>query len=385
MKEHDLIRENARLKKKIEALESEKADLEILMESGSEHGDFVIEDIIHELKTVKKDFLEKVKINVQEVADLHRQLEGLNNEKEDLEMMMEMATDHADGVGEELLDQIQVSEARFRLITETIPVPMLITRKPNGEILYANKPSAVLFGLSQESLLKKKGTDFYDSSERQRMLNIISEQGYMKTEELRGHSAGGTPFWIELSIQAMIFDGQDCLLSIWHDITHRKKAEDEILRLNQELARRERERFKNVIFILDGDQYGFDISLVNEIIRMQPLTPVPNTPKDFKGLINLRGRVFRVMDLRMKLGLKEAKYTERTCIIIVEIEKQNLTFGLIVDYVSEILSVTGREIRKVPSFGIQMNTDFIPGIIENKGKIIMLLDIEKLFSDQENV
>jgi len=114
---------------------------------------------------------------------------------------------------------------------------------------------------------------------------------------------------------------------------------------------------------------------------MQPLIQVPNTPDYMKGLINLRGRVFRVMDLRIKLGLEETEYTEKTCIIIVEIEKKNLTFGLIVDYVSEILSVTGREIRKVPSFGIQMNTDFISGIIETKEKIIMLLDIEKLFSN----
>ncbi len=318
---------------------------------------------------------------IQENERLKKEIEALKDEKEDLEMMMEMASDHADGLGDDLLAKVQASEERFRLITETIPVPMIITHMSDGKIIYANEPSESLFALPRKLLIGKKTTDFYEPHERERLIKGVMEHGYLKHEELQGRDASGKPFWTELSVRPIAFDRQDCLLSIWHDVTNRKKAEEEIRRLNEELSRQEKEQKKFVIFTLDDDKYGFEISCVREIVEMVPVTPVPNAPDAVKGVINLRGRVFQLTDIRLKLGLKETVHTDRTCIIVVDIGGENgeNPVGVIVDSVSEVLSVFGRDIRDIPSFGIQINTDFISGMVEIRGELIMLIKTNMLF------
>jgi len=118
---------------------------------------------------------------------------------------------------------------------------------------------------------------------------------------------------------------------------------------------------KYLTFSLAGEEYGIVILKVKEIIGMMPVTPVPKTPSYVKGVINLRGKVIPVADLRLKFDMEEAAYTERTCIIVVEIKEGlgHVLMGIVVDSVSEVLNIKSGEIEDTPAFGTQMDTDYI--------------------------
>ena len=113
---------------------------------------------------------------------------------------------------------------------------------------------------------------------------------------------------------------------------------------------------------------------------MMPVTPVPRTPDFVKGVINLRGKVIPVIDLRLRFGLDAAAYTERTCIIVVEIQGDSgsVPMGIVVDAVSEVLSIRGADIENTPTFGVKLNTDFILGMAKTDGGVKILLDIDKV-------
>ena len=142
---------------------------------------------------------------------------------------------------------------------------------------------------------------------------------------------------------------------------------------------------KYLTFSLAGEEYGIGILKIKEIIGMMPITTVPQTPEFVKGVINLRGKVIPVMDLRLRFGMKEIDYTERTCIIVVEIEGQTGTvqMGIVVDSVSEVLNVKGEDIEKTPTFGAKLNTDYIHGMAKLEGGVKILLDIDKVLCSQE--
>ena len=142
---------------------------------------------------------------------------------------------------------------------------------------------------------------------------------------------------------------------------------------------------KYLTFSLAGEDYGIAILKVKEIIGMLPITPVPQAPDFLKGVINLRGRVIPVTDLRLKFGMEPLDYNERTCIIVVEIsgKETNVLMGVVVDSVSEVLNIKAEDIQDTPEFGTQVNTEYIQGIAKMDGGVKILLDIDKVLSIEE--
>jgi len=144
---------------------------------------------------------------------------------------------------------------------------------------------------------------------------------------------------------------------------------------------------KYLTFSLAGEEYGIGILKVKEIIGMMPVTHVPQTPEFVKGVINLRGKVIPVVDLRLRFALEAAAYTERTCIIVVEVAgaSGSVMMGIVVDAVSEVLNIRGADIESTPAFGVRLNTDFILGMAKAAGGIKILLDIDKVLSSEDLV
>ena len=142
---------------------------------------------------------------------------------------------------------------------------------------------------------------------------------------------------------------------------------------------------KYLTFTLANEDHGIGILKIKEIIGMMPVTPVPQTPAFVKGVINLRGKVIPVVDLRLRFGMEEIEYTERTCIIVVEIEGKDGTvlIGIVVDSVSEVLNIKGDEIEDTPTFGTKLNTDYILGMAKMDGGVKILLDIDRVLSTEE--
>ena len=142
---------------------------------------------------------------------------------------------------------------------------------------------------------------------------------------------------------------------------------------------------KYLTFTLAGEEYGIGILKIKEIIGMMAITSVPQTPEFIKGVINLRGKVIPVMDLRLRFGMPPMDYTERTCIIVVEINggAGTVQVGVVVDAVSEVLNIKADDIEATPSFGTRLNTDFILGMAKMNGGIKILLDINRVLSSEE--
>lgn len=142
---------------------------------------------------------------------------------------------------------------------------------------------------------------------------------------------------------------------------------------------------KYLTFALGSEEYGLEILKVREIIGYMDITAVPQTPSYVKGVINLRGQVIPVIDLRAKFGMEIAKVTEETCIIVVEIHQNGRKFntGIVVDHVQEVLDIEGANIEEAPQFGASVNTDFILGMGKVGETVKILLDIDKVLGNCE--
>jgi purine-binding chemotaxis protein CheW len=142
---------------------------------------------------------------------------------------------------------------------------------------------------------------------------------------------------------------------------------------------------KYLSFFLGTEEFAIGVLSVREIMGMQDITAVPQTPLYVKGIINLRGKVVPVVDLRLKFGMEPTAYTQRTCIIVVDIagEANRMLVGVVVDAVSEVLNVTASEIENTPDFGEGITIPYLVGIAKSKGKVKMLLDIEKALVSSE--
>lgn len=161
---------------------------------------------------------------------------------------------------------------------------------------------------------------------------------------------------------------------------------------------------KFLTFTLGQEVFGIEVIKFKEIISLMDITKVPQTPEYMKGIVNLRGKVIPVIDLRLKLSMPEEKHTEETCVIVVEVGAyRNLPdpselpsragcvvqagtsqqIGIIVDKVSEVLIIKSEEIEEAPHFEQEIDTTFIMGLGKTKGKIIILLDIENVLSTEE--
>jgi len=143
---------------------------------------------------------------------------------------------------------------------------------------------------------------------------------------------------------------------------------------------------KYLAFQLGREEFAIQVLKVREIMGIQDITAVPQTPVFVKGVINLRGKVIPVIDLRLKFGLPEVEYTQRTCIIVVQIQgpEGNVSLtGIIVDEVSEAVNITAGEVEDTPDFGDGVSTPYILGMAKSKGKVKILLDIDSVLQAQE--
>jgi purine-binding chemotaxis protein CheW len=142
---------------------------------------------------------------------------------------------------------------------------------------------------------------------------------------------------------------------------------------------------KYLTFQLGNEEFAIQVLRVREIMGVQEITAVPQTPSYVKGVINLRGKVIPVVDLRLKFGLPEMEYTQRTCIIVVEIHSEagKHLIGVIVDAVSEVINLQASEIENTPDFGNGVATPYLLGMAKIKGKVKILLDIDIVLSAQD--
>lgn len=132
-------------------------------------------------------------------------------------------------------------------------------------------------------------------------------------------------------------------------------------------------------FLLDGQEYGLEIFKVQEIRGYAPITPIPNLPPHVRGVMNLRGTVLPVIDLRMRFHLPAAEYHKYTVIVIATVAEK--TVGLLVDAVSDVLVVASNVMREAPDFGAAVDTRFIDGVFESREHLIVALNMEELLSE----
>lgn len=135
---------------------------------------------------------------------------------------------------------------------------------------------------------------------------------------------------------------------------------------------------KYLTFYLDSEEYGVEILKVQEIIGRMPITPVPLTSKNIRGVINLRGKIHPIMDLKIQFGMGQTQITDETCIIVIN--TTNMMMGVLVDRVSEVVNIAAGEIEENPSFGSDVNTEYLLGIGKAGGRVRLLLDIEKIIT-----
>jgi len=139
---------------------------------------------------------------------------------------------------------------------------------------------------------------------------------------------------------------------------------------------------KLLTFSLGKENYGVSILKVTEIIGMLDITPVPQTPDYIKGVINLRGKIIPVMDLRTKFGMDTKEYNERTCIIVVEmmLKDSKKLLGVVVDMVSEVVMISPDDIEPPPEYSTKVNEhNFILGIGKIKDRVVIIIDIDEIF------
>ena len=141
---------------------------------------------------------------------------------------------------------------------------------------------------------------------------------------------------------------------------------------------------KYLTFALSDEEYGLPVLKVREIIKVMDITQVPQVPEHVRGVINLRGRVIPVIDLRRKFGFDPKESTDHTCIIVVEVVHLGM-IGIVVDSVSEVLNIAGIDIDHAPDFGGRVNTDYILGLAKVKGTVKILLNLDRVLDAETAV
>ena len=138
-------------------------------------------------------------------------------------------------------------------------------------------------------------------------------------------------------------------------------------------------------FTVDNENYCMDILKVKELMGMTKITPLPRTPEFIRGVINLRGQIIPVIDLRLKFGLTFQEYTKRTCIIVVEVsyDGDNMLMGLIVDSIQEVVSIPGDKLSKIPYINARIKSEYITGIADTPDGMKIVLDVLKVLNDEE--
>jgi purine-binding chemotaxis protein CheW len=139
---------------------------------------------------------------------------------------------------------------------------------------------------------------------------------------------------------------------------------------------------KHLTFLLGQEFYGLPVLKVREIIKLVNITPVPRMPGHVKGVVNLRGKIIPIIDLRLKFDMAPAANTDRTCIIVVQAaDSAQITttaLGVVVDSVEEVLNISANEIEETPDFGTAVNIASLQGMAKINGKVVSLLDIDRV-------
>ena len=140
-----------------------------------------------------------------------------------------------------------------------------------------------------------------------------------------------------------------------------------------------------LLFHLGEEEFGIQVQKVREIMGVQDITQVPQTPPHVKGVINLRGKVIPVVDLRLKFEMPSREYTHRTCIIVVQVSSPRgaMLMGIVVDGVVEVLNIVGAEVEDAPDFGTEVEVPYVMGMAKFKGKVKILLDIDQVMTARE--
>jgi purine-binding chemotaxis protein CheW len=143
-----------------------------------------------------------------------------------------------------------------------------------------------------------------------------------------------------------------------------------------------RETLREVlVFVLGREEYGVDILKVQEIRGYEKVTPIPGAPDYLKGVVNLRGAIAPVVDLRVKFGLANPRYDTFTVVVILRIGRR--VIGLVVDAVSDVVQLAAKDVRPAPELGTMVDSSFIAGLATRDERMVLLLDIEKLLSSAE--
>jgi len=151
------------------------------------------------------------------------------------------------------------------------------------------------------------------------------------------------------------------------------------------LAPGEMKEGKYLTFHLAEEEFGIGILKVKEIIGMMSFTPIPRTPEFVKGVINLRGKVIPVIDLRLKFGMDSIAYDERTCIVVAQVRAAEgaTSIGIVVDSVNEVANVKAEEVEDTPSFGVSLDTAYILGMAKTGENVRILLDIDRVLGEAD--
>ena len=150
-------------------------------------------------------------------------------------------------------------------------------------------------------------------------------------------------------------------------------------------ARTDERAGKYLVFQLGREEFGIRVLKVREIMGVQDITAVPQQPAHVKGVINLRGKVIPVVDLRLKFGMQSVEFSQRTCIIVVQLQRgvNSVLTGMVVDGVAEVLNLAAGDIEDTPDFGHGSATPYLLGMAKVKGKVKILLDIDEVMNTQE--
>jgi purine-binding chemotaxis protein CheW len=143
---------------------------------------------------------------------------------------------------------------------------------------------------------------------------------------------------------------------------------------------------KYLTFSLADELYGLEILRVQEIVGMLPVTRVPRLPEFVAGVVNLRGRIIPVVDIRLAFGFTDVSITERTCIVVVRVEREgtgSTVMGVIVDEVSDVRDLAAESIEETPEFGVEVDSSFIKGVGRVEDCVVLLLDIDRVLSGQQ--
>ena len=255
----------------------------------------------------------------------------------------------------------------------------------DGSVEFFGEQIEILTGYKKEDFNLKRvmWTDIVLDADKKQIKEAFkqalkTDNTYMR--EYRIRSKSGESKWMREWGQIVLDENGDIefILGILVDINEQKQIEEAHFKSEQRTG-------KYLTFSMADEDYGIGILSVREIINIMPITTVPHVPEYIKGVINLRGKVIPVIDLRLRFGIEEIDYTEETCIIVVEIQRQKdkIAVGIIVDSVSEVLHLQGGQIEDAPTFGTQSKMDFILGMARIEEGVKILLDTDRILSAED--